>query len=82
MSIVELSIWQAYVKEQGPLNTALRVEWAIARGLAFFGGGKLKPRDFAPFPREPEVDQPSSPEAVVNLFRRLAAKTRIANGKP
>lgn len=74
-------MWQAYVAENGPLNIPLRIEWAVARAAAPFMGRDVKPRQLAPFPREPEPEgNPSAADAFA-LLKGLAMKTRAANGK-
>lgn len=71
MSQAELNLWVAYVHENGPLNIALRIDAAIARGVARAVGG-IKPRELMPWPKEPE--QEATPESVHALFKGLAAQ--------
>lgn len=69
----ELGLWVAYVDENGPLNPSLRVEAAIARiGSPFFKNSK--PRDFMPWPKEPERN--ASPDELAMMFKTLATKTK------
>lgn len=53
MTVDELSIWRAYVDENGPLNPSLRVESAIARAVIPFLNKGTRMRDLMPWPREP-----------------------------
>lgn len=72
MSADELAVWTAYVDENGPLSFPLRMESAIARAAAPFL--KAKPRDLMPWPREQEPE--ATPEALLLMFKNMAAKTR------
>lgn len=68
----ELSLWEAYVTENGPLNLPLRIESAIARIGAPFLGKSVKPRDLMVWPKEPEPE--ATPENVLLLLRKLSGK--------
>lgn len=78
MSVAELSMWQAYVAENGPLNMALRFEHTIARAVLPFLKKGTEPKLIAPFPREPEPEPADVPQAVHALFKRLASKPKVA----
>ena len=69
----ELQTWVAYVDENGPLNLALRIEAAVARVAAPFFK-QAKPRDFMPWPKQPEPE--ATPESVLLMFKSLASKTK------
>jgi hypothetical protein len=69
MTVDELSLWRAYVEENGPLFTPLRIESAVARAaLPFLRGAKM--RDLMPWPREP-----------ARVLSTIEAKQFIRNGK-
>ena len=76
MAQEELSLWVAYVDENGPLNPSLRIESAIARAVALFFKG-VKPRDLMPWPKEPEPE--ATPEAAFLLFKTAASQSRKRN---
>lgn len=61
----ELGVWVAYVEENGPLNTSLRVEAAVARAVAPFLRN-AKPRDLMPWPRQ-EKKGPTLQEMAARL---------------
>src|SRR5690606_8751891 len=65
LSYSEYLDWQAYLEEVGPANTALRIEWSIARAIAPFLKD-ITPRDFAVWPKEPA--RTASPEEVAALL--------------
>lgn len=67
----ELSLWETYVLENGPLNLALRIESAIARSVSPFLKN-AKPRDLMVWPKEPEPE--ATPENVILLFKNLASR--------
>lgn len=73
MSQDELNLWVAYVEENGPLNSMLRIEAAVARAVSPFLKG-VKPKDLMIYPREQE--QPASIETVFALFKSKAAENR------
>lgn len=76
MTQSELNLWLAYVEENGPLNLALRIESAIARGVAPFLKN-AKPRDLMVWPRQPEPE--ATPETLHMMFKNLASATRKPN---
>lgn len=67
----ELSMWEAYVTENGPLNASLRLESAVARAVAPFLKN-AKPRDLMPWPKEPEA----TPDKLLLMFKNLATASR------
>lgn len=69
----ELNTWVAYVEENGPLSTPLRIDAAIARAVTPFLRN-AKPRDLMPWPKEPEPE--ATPEALFLKFKNLAARTK------
>lgn len=56
LTFAEFRDWQTYADEMGPLNSAVRIEWAVARGILPFLSKEAKIRDFAPYPREQEKE--------------------------
>lgn len=75
LSYSEYLDWQAYFDEVGPANTALRIEWAIARAVSPFLKN-IKPRDFAVWPKEPA--RVASPDDVVALLTSMAHLTKVS----
>lgn len=73
MSMDELSTWEAYVMENGPMNFQLRMESAIARVAAPFLGKNVKPRDLMPWPKEPEPE--ATFEEFFAVFKNAASHT-------
>jgi hypothetical protein len=73
MSMGELSTWEAYVMENGPLNSMLRLEAAIGRAVSPFIKN-ARPRDFMPWPKEPEPE--ATPEKLLLLFKGLASSRK------
>jgi hypothetical protein len=73
MTQAELHIWEAYVIENGPLHESLRIEAAIARAVSPFMKN-AKPRDFMPWPREPEPE--ATPEKLLLMFKNLATASK------
>lgn len=74
MPMAELGTWVAYVNKNGPFNTALRIESAIARAVAPFMGKNVKPRDLMIWPRQPEPE--ANIEGVFAMFKGLEMKTK------
>lgn len=70
LTFAEFKDWQSYAEEMGPLNAAVRMEWAVARGVLPFLSKQAKFRDFAPFPKEPE--QEASIDDVARLLTGIA----------
>lgn len=75
LSYSEYLDWQAYLEEVGPANTALRIEWSIARAIAPFLKD-ITPRDFAVWPKEPA--RTASPEEVAALLTGIAHQTKAS----
>lgn len=78
LTFAEFRDWQTYAEEMGPLNSAVRIEWAVARGILPFLSKEAKIRDFAPYPKEQEK------EADINDVARLLtgiAKMGKTNGR-
>lgn len=69
----ELVMWEAYAVENGPLNSSLRIESAVARAVSPFLKN-AKPRDLMPWPREPEPE--ATPEKLLLMFKNLATASK------
>jgi len=65
----ELEMWLSYVEEYGPLNLALRFDSAVARAMSSMSK-EAKPRDFMPWPREPEPE--ATLEGLFGIFKKAA----------
>ena len=69
----ELSTWEAYAMENGPLNLPLRIEAAVARAVTPFLKN-AKPRDFMPWPKEPE--RVATAQDLHLMFKGLASQRK------
>jgi hypothetical protein len=73
MGFDELQTWEAYAIENGPMHWSLRFEAAVARAVSPFIKN-AKPKDFMPWPREPEPE--ATPDALLLLFKNLASVSK------
>lgn len=71
MTADEWHVWQLYRQKNGPMNPMLRTDAAIARAVSPFIQ-KTTPRDFMPWPKEPEVE--ATVEDVFRLIKTAARK--------
>lgn len=69
----EMQTWVAYVEENGPLNSSLRIESMLARVAAPFFK-QVKPRDLMIWPRQQEPE--ATPEKLLSMFKNLAAASK------
>jgi hypothetical protein len=73
MTMGELSTWEAYAMENGPLNFALRMEAAVGRAVSPFIKN-AKPRDFMPWPKEQEPE--ATPETLLLMLKNAATASK------
>ena len=69
----EMQTWVAYVEENGPLNSSLRIEAMLARVAAPFFK-QVKPRDLMIWPKLPEPE--ATPETLLSMFKNLAVASK------
>lgn len=60
--------WIRYRNKYGSLHPGMRVDRAVGRGLAFFGNmyskkKDLKPEDFSPYDKTPDLDEGTADDA-------------------
>lgn len=73
ISTDELRTWEAYVEENGPLHPFLRIEAIVAKAVSPFLKNS-KPKDFMPWPKEPEPE--ATPERLLLMFQGLSAASK------
>lgn len=81
VSYAEMRDWSMYADEMGPLNLAVRIEWAVARAVAPFLKN-VKPTELMAWPKAP--DTPATPEEIMAALTNVARQNKkdsIVNGR-